>query len=64
MVNGKEKQKKAAKRIRKAVRKAVAKGLTERDISQVVDATLSEPAKPKKSGHPKKAARNAKSSRK
>ena len=57
MADGKEK-KKAVKRIRKAVQKAVSKGLTELEISRTVDATLEEPAKPKK------AVKKVKSSRK
>jgi hypothetical protein len=44
MADTKEKQKKAVKRIRRAVRKAVSKGVTELEISRVVDATL-EPKK-------------------
>jgi hypothetical protein len=64
MAEKNDKQRKAVKRITKAVRKAVAKGVTGRDISQTVDATLSEPAKFKKPKKPKKAAKKAKSSKK
>lgn len=49
MADGKEKQKKAIKRIRKSVRKAVSKGVRELEISRMVEATLDEPAKQKKS---------------
>jgi hypothetical protein len=64
MADKKDKQRKAVKRFKKAVQKAVAKGVTGRDISQTVDATLREPAKSKKPGKPKKAGKKAKSSEK
>ena len=63
MADEKVKQKKAVKRIRKAVRKAVSKGLTELEISRVVDATLEGPAK-QRSAKLNKPVKNAKSSRK
>ena len=65
MADGKEKQKKAVRRIRKAVRKAVSKGVTDLEISRMVDATLEKPAKAKPStGKSRKAVQKAKSSKK
>jgi hypothetical protein len=64
MADKKDKQRKAVKRIKKAVRKAVAKGVPVRDISDTVDATLSEPANSKKPEKREKAAKTVKSSKK